>query len=394
MFNKKNVWESPKYIAIGALIVLVLVGVLVLFLKKLADTKTQQNVDNATSKSQQPLLPVRPLSRPALTVNLVQPKSIDLPINLAANGSIAAWQEAIIGAEVNGLRLSDVNVNVGDQVKRGQVLAAFSSETIAAEINQSQAELEEAQASFAEAQSNAERARQVASSGALSQLQIAQYLTAEKTTKARVQSVQAQLQTRQLRLKYTKVLASDDGTISARTATLGAVVAQGQELFRLIRQNRLEWRGEVMASELHRLKTGAAVNVSVPGAGSVTGKVRMIGPTVDTQSRNALVYVDLPGAIEAGLKLGMFARGQFDLGSQVALTVPQESLSLRDGYSYVFRVAVQQNGIAKVMQTKIQVGRRVDQYVEVLQGISASDFIVAGGASFLADGDSVRVAQP
>lgn len=408
MFNKKHAWKNPKHIGIGVLIVVVLV-VLVLFSKKLSgssastaqstqsaqgNSNTEKSTDKNATKGADASSAPRPASKPALTVNLAQPKTVTLPMSLAANGSVAAWQEAIIGAEVNGLRLSEVNVNVGDQVKRGQVLAAFTSESIEAEINQGKAELEEAQASYVDAKANAERARQVASSGAISELQIAQYLTAEKTAKARVQSVQAQLQARQLRLKYTKVLASDDGTISARAATLGAVVPQGQELFRLIRQNRLEWRGEVMASELGKLKTGAAVTVTVPGAGSVTGKVRMVGPTVDAQSRNALVYVDLPNAIQSGLKLGMFARGEFDLGASNALSVPQESLSLRDGYSYVFKVAAPQNGTAKVTQTKIQVGRRVDNHAEVLQGISPNDFIVASGASFLADGDTVRVVQP
>ena len=78
---------------------------------------------------------------PALTVTLTQAQRIDLPLKLAVNGNIAAWQEAIIGSEANGLRLSSVLVNVGDVVKKGQLLAAFSSETIAADVAQARASL-------------------------------------------------------------------------------------------------------------------------------------------------------------------------------------------------------------------------------------------------------------
>ena len=58
----------------------------------------------------------------------------------------------------------------------------------------------------------------------------------------------------QLRLRQTRVLAPDNGVISARSATVGAVLPAGQELFRLIRQGRLEWRAEVAAADLARLK--------------------------------------------------------------------------------------------------------------------------------------------
>jgi RND family efflux transporter MFP subunit len=222
-------------------------------------------------------------------------------------------------------------------------------------------------------------------------LQIAQYQTAEKTAQARVQSARAQLAALRLRLKFTQVTASDDGVISSRTATLGAVVPQGQELFRLIRRNRLEWRAEVTTSELGRLKVGQPATVTVEGAGRVAGTVRVLGPTVDAQTRNALVYVDLPDAAGQGLRPGMFARGEFVLGDSAALTLPQESIALRDGFAYVFRVGTLEEERARVSRVKVQTGRRVGNRVEIVSGLSAADAVVAAGAAFLADGDTVRV---
>jgi HlyD family secretion protein len=324
--------------------------------------------------------------RPALTVSTAQAQRTSVPLRLAANGNVAAWQEASIGAESNGLRLTDVRVNVGDVVKAGQVLATFSSETIQADVAQMRASLLEAQANAAEAAANAERARSLQATGALSQQQIQQYTTAEKTAQARVEAARATLNAQQLRLKYTQVLAPDSGIISARTATVGAVVGAGTELFRMVRKGRLEWRAEVTSTELRRIQAGAKVSVTAASGAAAEGTVRMIAPTVDPQTRNALVYVDLPA--NSDFRAGMFARGEFALGSSDALTVPQEALVVRDGFSYVFVVGAEQ----RVQQRKVQTGRRVADRVEVLAGLDANAPVVVRGAGFLNDGDLVRVA--
>lgn len=346
----------------------------------------------AISRATPPATP--PPANPALSVSVIRPEMRDIAVSLAANGSIAAWQEAVIGAEVGDLRLSAVNAQVGEAVKKGQVLAIFSDESVLADVAQSRAVLAEAEANQADARLNAERATKISVSGALSSQQVDQYLTTAKTANAKVQLAKAQLDAQLLRLKYTKVLASDDGVISSRSATLGAVAAKGQELFRLIRQNRLEWHGEVTAAEMTQLKPGITVTVEVPNVGSIDGTVRFLAPTLDVQNRNGLVYVDLPDAVLSGLRAGMFARGEFHLGSSAGLTVPQETLSLRDGFSYVFRLTEQTEDRARVKQVKVQLGRRNGDTLEILSGLAPDDQLVAGGASFLADGDSVRVVRP
>jgi RND family efflux transporter MFP subunit len=328
--------------------------------------------------------------RPALTVQVVRPQSIDLLLRVSASGTVAAWQEAILGAEINGLRLTEISADVGDSVKQGQVLARFASETVEADIEQAKAALAEAEAAAAEAAANAARAREVQSSGALSALQIAQYLTAEKTSQARVASLRAALGAQQLRLRHTRVLASDDGIVSSRSATLGAVPAQGQELFRLIRKGRLEWRAEVTAADLARIRAGQQVTVVAPGGAKTEGRVRRLGPTVDAQTRNALVYVDLPGAAHAAIRPGMFVSGEFLIGRKTALTVPQTALALREGFSYVFSVG--RDG--RVTQVKVELGRREGDRYEVVSGLKGGETLVAGGAAFLSDGDTVRVVAP
>ena len=323
--------------------------------------------------------------RPALSVTTTQPRQMTLPLRVSANGNIAAWQEAIIGTEANGLRLAEVRVNVGDVVKRGQVLATFTPDMTRADVAQVRAVVAEAEAALAETAANAARARELATSGALSEQQINQFMTAERTAQARLDAQRAQANVQALRLRQTQVLAPDDGVISARSATVGAVLPAGAELFRMIRQGRLEWRAEVAAPDLARLRPGDKAAVTTPAGDTIAGKVRMIAPTVDVATRNGLVYVDLPSP--GSLRAGMFARGEFDIGSSAALTLPQAAVLLRDGFHYVLRVGPD----AKVVQTKVEVGRRVGERVEITGGLGADARVVASGGGFLADGDLVRV---
>ncbi len=330
--------------------------------------------------------------KPALTVTTVLPSQTSLPIRLSANGNITAWQEALIGSEANGLRLTEVRANVGDTVRAGQVLAVFALESVQAEVAQGRASMAEAEANALDAAGNAEKARTLQASGALSEQQINQYMTAEKTAKARLEAARATLAVQQVRLKQTQLLAPDNGVISARTATVGAVVGAGTELFRMIRGGRLEWRAEVTSSELARLSAGTAATVVAANGVALKGRVRMIAPTVDPQTRSALVYVDLPSPVgkldtaQVPVKAGMFAKGEFDLGSSNALTIPQQSVVIRDGFSYVFVLGAGNH----VSQVKVQTGRRMGDRVEVISGLKPDAELVASGAGFLNDGDLVN----
>lgn len=325
--------------------------------------------------------------KPAMTVTVTQPQRTALPLSLAANGNVSAWQEASIGAELNGLRLSTVNVNVGDVVRKGQVLATLSGETTQAESLQAKAALMQAEASHENAKADADRARAIQDTGALSQSQIAQYLTAEKVAKAQWEAAKAAYSATQVRLANTRVLAPDDGVISARSASVGAVVGAGQELFRLVRGSRMEWRAEVTPTEVGRVRVGQAVQVTAATGTRLTGKVRAIAPAADPQTRNVLVFVDLPR--HEHLKAGTFARGEFELGRSDAMTVPATAIVVRDGHNYVFVIGAD----AKAGQRKVQTGRRVGERVEVLDGLKGDESVAVQGAGFLNEGDLVKVSQ-
>ena len=326
-------------------------------------------------------------AHPALTVQTTQVESGSVAMTLNASGNIAAWQDISISSQSNGLRLAELRVNVGDTVRKGQVLAVFSPETINAEVLQAQANLLSAEAQAAEARANAERARSIADTGALSTQQISQMNTAAKATAAQVQAARAIVQLQKTRQGYTKVLAPDDGVISSRTATVGAVLPAGMEMFRMVRQGRLEWRAEVAGKDLARIQPGQAAAITTTAGSAVQGRVRSVSPVLDPMKRIGTVYVDLQDAHAAGARAGMYANGSFNLGQVQGMLVPQSAVLARDGFNYVFVVGADN----KIHQKQIETGARVDDKVQVLKGLDSGAALVRSGVSFLSDGDVVRV---
>lgn len=334
-------------------------------------------------------------SKPALTVSATTPQAAVWPHTLAANGNVAAWQEAVIGAEIGQYRIAEVRADVGDTVRKGQVLLRIASDTLHSELAEAKAAVAELEALQAEARANGERARHLQERGFFSPQQSTQYLTAEQTTQARLNAARARQQAAELRLAKAVVLAPDDGIISARSAAVGSLTQAGQELFRLIRGGRLEWRAEVTANELIKLKPGIAATLTAPDGTRVDGRVRSVAPTVDPQTRNALVYVDLPTSAAASVRAGMFVRGEFTFeagrAASAALTLPRSAVLLRDGFSWVFRIDGEDGGQGKVAQIKVETGRSNGERVEITRGLQADTRVVQSGAGFLADGDTVRV---
>lgn len=325
----------------------------------------------------------------ALSVEVTHPAIVQWPMTLVLNGSIYPWQEALVSAEISGLRIQQILADVGTQVRKGQPLVMLADETVKADLQKQLATVDRDKAALAEAKSNADRAREIKDSGALSAQKINEYLIAEQTARANLALSEAELENQRIRLRQTKVMAPDDGVISSRAANLGNVVSAGTELFRLVRQGRIEWRGEVNADQQTALRAGQSVRLTLTGGHTVTGKVRLISPTVDNNTRNALVYVDIP---KESAKPGMYVQGQVDIGQQRGVAVPLSAVTYRDGFAYVFELAAADaQGLRKVIQRKVQTGRTRGEQIELLGGLRAETALVLSGGAFLNDGDTVKV---
>ena len=321
----------------------------------------------------------------ALTVVVANPAERLWPETVPASGWLKPWHEAVIAAEIDGLRVTDVLVDVGSVVSKGQPLVRLADESVRAELRREEAALAMARADRAKAGANAERARKVKGSGALSDEKITEYLIAEQTAAAGVESAEASLESLRIKLAKATIVAVDDGLITARSVQLGAVVSSGTELFRLIRQQRVEWHAEVSARHLPRIEEGLTATIDGPGHRRFEGTVRLVGPTVSTDTGRALAYVSLPA--DAYPPVGLYVTGQIELETTAALTVPETALVLRDGMAYVFTV----NADKRASRVRVETGRRNGGEVEIVRGLDGSAEVVTTGGAFLSDKALLRV---
>lgn len=325
-------------------------------------------------------------SKPVLSVTTVRPDWLNWPETVNVQGSITPWQEAIIAAETSGLRVTAILAEVGDRVRRGQELARLNAETVETEVAQRKAALALAQANLVEARANADRARALVGDKTLSEQLAQQYLAGEAVAQANVASAEAALKAAQIRLAQTRIAAVDDGVISAAPATLGAVVQPGSELFRLVRQNRLEWRAELTAEQLAMVHAGQHAHLRIDAAEGVVGEVRAVSPTIDMKSRRGYAYVDLPAG--APLRAGMYLGGEIIINPATsAVTLPESALILRDGFNYIFTVSED----SLVRRHRIETGRHQNGRVEIFSELARDARVVESGGAFLNDGDRVTV---
>ena len=323
----------------------------------------------------------------ALTVELVAPDSRDWPQTLSASGAVAAWEEIVVSPETGGLRIEELRANVGDRVAKGQLLARLADATVRAELAKQQALVAQAEASLQQAAGNLRRAQSVDVAGALAPQKLDEYRAAEATAQASLASARADLQSVQLKLAQTRITAPDDGVVASKAGVVGNVASVGTELYRLIRQGRIEWRAELDAQQLTQVRAGQSAQVQLPGGGAaVAGTVRLVSPTLNTSTGRGIAYVSLDASGSA--RAGTFASGSIALERRQALTLPEAAVVQRDGRAYVFLV----DAGGKAASRPVATGRRRDARVEIVSGIEPTARVVARGGAFLADGTPVTVA--
>ena len=322
----------------------------------------------------------------SLTVTTTSLQNVDLARGITANGSIFPWQEIIVGAEVGGYRVAAVNVDVGDQVKRGQELVRLRDDLLAAELSSKRANLASAQASFENAAAAYRRAQSLTVSGALSQQDVDRLKSEELAARARVEVAKADLEGAELRLKYTRVTAPDDGVISVRNVAVGQIAQPGGEMLRMVRKGRVEWRAEIPESRLRDIKIAQTVRLTTADGSVLEGKVRTVSPTVDSSTRAGVVYVDISSS---SARPGMFARGEIVLDRSQAPMLPIASVVVQDGYSYVFVLKADDS----VERRRVETGTVKDTMIEVVSGVQPQDRVVDKGAGFLKDSDHVNVVK-
>lgn len=327
-------------------------------------------------------------SAPALTVTTMRAQTRTLPRQIVASGSVVAWEEIVVSAEAQGLAVVEMLVDEGDEVAAGQVLLRLNDTVLKAQAAQQEANLAAARAAQAEADANLRRTRDLQARGNASQQSLDERLAAQRTAAAQVAVAEAGKAEVAARLAQTVISAPVAGIVATRSVNLGQVVSPGDELFRLIRDGRLELDAEVPEREFATLEAGLAASVRAEGVAEVAAaRIRSLSPTVDPRTRMGLAHVALPDG--SGFRPGMFATATIDQGEISVIMVPQTAVIWRDGLEGVFVIDAQ--GIARFRA--VEAGLRRDGAVEIRKGVAVGDPVAVQGAGFLEDGDHVGVVE-
>lgn len=320
------------------------------------------------------------------TVSVQRATVTNLPRRVSASGDIAAWNEVVVGAETGGLTAVQVLVDEGAWVRQGQPLVKMNDDLLRAQIRQQEANVAAARATLAQMDAALGRARELHARGYLAKAGLDTAVANQGTASAQLQAAQAGLGETQTRLGQTTVRAPVAGLVSSRSVVKGQIVGAGAELFRIVRDGRLELNAEVPETQLAQVRPGMPAVIASDQLGEVPGSVRIVTPQVNADTRVGLARVAL--STTGGFRPGMFARATINVGEQPAVTVPQMAIVYRDGKPGVF--VLTSGDIAKFRP--IVVGARTKDTVEVQQGVNGGDPVIVQGAGFLGDGDRVRVA--
>jgi RND family efflux transporter MFP subunit len=321
----------------------------------------------------------------ALAVSVATAQTQDIARSLLVSGPVSAWEDMQLGVELNGLRVTALHVDVGQQVRKGDLLLEIDHRSLDSELAQAAAALREAEAGAILARSQLARAEPLVRDKYISATQLDELRAGRTQAEARVATARAARDAAALRRSYADLRAPEAGVISRRLVQPGQVVAAGTQLLGLIRDGRLEWRAELAEAELAQVQPGDRIVLKTRDGTAVEGRVRAVSPGVDARTRTGTIHADLPDP--RGLQPGTYLQGTIDVGIGNGLTVPVAAVVLRDGFPTVFTVDAK----SVVHQQRVQTGSQANGRIEILQGLQPGARVVVDGAGFLADGDSVRV---
>lgn len=311
-----------------------------------------------------------------------------LPRIISASGSVSAWEEVPVGAETGGLTAVSVLADEGSYVRQGQPLVQMNDVLLRAQVAQQEAQVQTAEANAARDDAALARAQELKDRGFLSQASLDTALANQRSAQASLTAARAALSETRTRLSQATIRAPVGGLVIRRSVTRGQIIQPGAELFRIVRDGRLELDAQVPETDLPLIRAGMAATITSDQAGQTSGRVRIVTSEVDPQTRLGIARIALtaPGS----LRPGMFARAAIDAGAQASLVAPLESVVFREGQPGVYVIAPDNT----VRFTPVTTGVRQEGRVALTGGVQAGQRIVVRGAGFLGDGDAVQVQAP
>jgi RND family efflux transporter MFP subunit len=328
----------------------------------------------------------KPPEASAPQVTVIVPGSTMVADKVSAPGSIAARRDEAVGVQGEGGLVTQVLVDAGQTVQKGQVLARLDRAVQVQQVAQLAASVRQAEADARLAEANLNRAQQLVAKGFISKADIDQRTATRDGAVARVAVARAQLAESQERLNRLDIRAPASGLLLSRNLETGQVVGPGSgALFRVAEGGVLEMRAQVAEQDMARLKPGMpAVVTPVGSTESFPGKIWLIDPVIDANTRQGIARIAL--SYNPGLRVGAFARANIAAGEAARPVLPQSAVQADERGSYVMVVGVDN----KVERRAITIGTVGDEGVSIVSGLNGTEKVVASAGAFLRPGEKVE----
>jgi RND family efflux transporter MFP subunit len=321
------------------------------------------------------------------TVTVVEPGRTTVTGLINATGSLAATHEIPVGVVGEGGRVISVPVQIGDWVRKGQVLAVIDRSVQNQQAAGAAAQIEVAQADAALAQANLDRALKLVDRGFISKADVDRLTSTRDAAVARVKVAQASYRELLARNARLNIVAPVGGLILERNVEVGQVLGAGGQNppFTMAEGGQMELLAKVGEDDLGAIPVGATGQVTPVGSDKVfTGRIWKKEPTIDQTDRQGIVRMAL--GYDPALHPGGFASAVINAGAVVAPRLPESAIMSDAKGSYVYIVGKDN----KVERRDVKTGTVTDQGTAIDSGLTGSERVVLRAGGFLNPGDKVR----
>jgi RND family efflux transporter MFP subunit len=322
----------------------------------------------------------------AQAVSVVVPGRAQVVGTISATGTLAARRDMLVGAVGEGGGVSSVQVEAGQWVRAGQVLAVIDRSVQVEQRANNSAQIQAADADARLAEANLDRANRLVERGFISKAEIDRLTALRDGARARARVARAQLGEVDARIGRLYIKAPAAGLVLERNVEPGQVVGAGSSnLFRIARDGQMELRARLSEADLAQLAVDYPVVVTPVGSGqNFTGKIWQLAPVIDPQTRQGTARVAL--AYAPALRPGGFATAEIRKGAAMASVLPESAVMSDAAGSYVYVIGRDN----KVVRRAVKLGDVTATGIVIRDGLAGNERVVLRAGAFLSPGDAVN----
>jgi RND family efflux transporter MFP subunit len=313
--------------------------------------------------------PPKPAAAPELQLATAVVEMRDVELTYTAEAVVEAVRQSTVSAQISG-RIVELRFDVGDYVKKGEVIARIDERAATQALAASEAQVRQAEAALRNARAEFERSRQLVAQKFLSQAALDRAEAEYKAAQARVTALLAGAGQAQTERSFATIVAPYSGLVSARHVELGEMAVPGKPLMTGFDPGTLRVTATVPQAQVGAIQAGAKARVEVPSSGKWVDATQFtVIPAADPRTHTTQVRLGLPSDVR-GIYPGIYARAHFVTGRAAALLVPRSAVLQRSEVTAVYVMG--ESGAPQLRQVRL--GAAGDERsVEVLAGLRAGE---------------------